>query len=181
MNNFFRRFANKAADSLGTGWAFMAAILTIAVWGITGPIFHFSDTWQLIINTATNLITFLMVFMIQNTQNRDAKAIPLKLDELIRAMHGARNNLASIEQLSDEELEALRLQFARMSQYYASLEPAEQVVVAAIVDEGEGGPHPVDSKDNNPQPDTPPQRETFPSTSVPSSENEKKPIRNLPL
>jgi low affinity Fe/Cu permease len=180
MNNIFRRFANKAADSLGTGWAFMAAILTIAVWGITGPVFHFSDTWQLVINTATNLITFLMVFMIQNTQNRDAKAIHLKLDELIRAMHGARNNLANIEQLSDEELESLRLQFARMSRYYASLEPAEQVVVAAIVDEDEGSPHPVDSRDNDPQPDTPSQPEIFPPTALPSSENEEPSIRNLP-
>jgi low affinity Fe/Cu permease len=180
MNNFFRRFANKAADALGTGWAFMAAILTIAVWGITGPIFHFSDTWQLVINTATNLITFLMVFMIQNTQNRDAKAIHLKLDELIRAMHGARNNLASIEQLSDEELESLRLQFHRMSEYYASLQPAEQVVVAAIIDEDEGDPHPVDSKDNDPQPYIAPQQELFPPAALPSSDNRNSSNHNHP-
>ena len=81
------------------------------VWGITGPTFHFSDTWQLIINTGTTIVTFLMVFLIQNTQNRDAKAVHLKLDELIRALKGARNNLVDLEKLSDEELKKLEEQF----------------------------------------------------------------------
>lgn len=146
MNNFFRRFAAKSADALGSGWAFMAAIMVIVVWAVTGPIFHFSDTWQLIINTATNLITFLMVFMIQNTQSRDAKAIHIKLDELIRAVHGARNSLVSIEGLSDEELETLNKQFQRISKYYAQVKPEEQVVVAAIVDEEEAMPTPAESQ-----------------------------------
>jgi low affinity Fe/Cu permease len=89
-------------------------VLVILVWLVTGPTFHFSDTWQLIINTATTVVTFLMVFLIQNTQNRDAKAMHLKLDELIRAMKGARNKLVDLEELSDEELSKLEEQFQRL-------------------------------------------------------------------
>jgi low affinity Fe/Cu permease len=97
-------------------WAFVVAILIIAVWGLTGPTFHFSDTWQLIINTGTTIVTFLMVFLIQNTQNRDAKAMHLKLDELIRAVQGARNRLVDLEKLSDDELKKLEEQFTRLRQ-----------------------------------------------------------------
>ena len=99
---------------LGSAWAFTGAVFVIVVWLLTGPTFHFSDTWQLIINTATTIITFLMVFLIQNTQNRDAKAVHLKLDELIRALKGARNQLVDLEDLSDEELKKLEEQFQRM-------------------------------------------------------------------
>ena len=96
---------------LGSAWAFCGAVLVIVVWLVTGPTFHFSDTWQLIINTATTVITFLMVFLIQNTQNRDAKAMHLKLDELIRALSGARNQLVDLENLSDDDLKKLEQQF----------------------------------------------------------------------
>jgi low affinity Fe/Cu permease len=99
---------------LGSAWAFCGAVLVIVVWLVTGPTFHFSDTWQLIINTATTVITFLMVFLIQNTQNRDAKAMHLKLDELIRAVTGARNQLVDLENLSDDELKNLEAQFQRL-------------------------------------------------------------------
>jgi low affinity Fe/Cu permease len=99
---------------LGSAWAFAGAVLVIAVWLLTGPTFHFSDTWQLIINTATTIITFLMVFLIQNTQNRDTKAVHLKLDEMIRALKGARNKLVDLEDLSDEELKKLEEQFKRL-------------------------------------------------------------------
>src|SRR5437016_10690725 len=99
---------------LGSAWAFGGAVFVILVWILTGPTFHFSDTWQLIINTATTIITFLMVFLIQNTQNRDAKAVHLKLDELIRAIKNARNQLVDLEDLSDEELKKLEEQFQRM-------------------------------------------------------------------
>jgi low affinity Fe/Cu permease len=99
---------------LGSAWAFAGAALVIAVWLITGPTFHFSDTWQLIINTATTIVTFLMVFLIQNTQNRDAKAVHLKLDELIRAIKDARNELVDLEDLSEEELKRLEAQFRQM-------------------------------------------------------------------
>jgi low affinity Fe/Cu permease len=99
---------------LGSAWAFASAILIIVIWGLTGPTFHYSDTWQLIINTGTTIVTFLMVFLIQNTQNRDAKAVHLKLDEVIRALKGARNELVDLENLSDEDLTSLEKQFERV-------------------------------------------------------------------
>jgi len=114
IRDSFRHFARKSSAVLGTAWAFIGALIIIAVWGLTGPVFHFSDTWQLIINTGTTIVTFLMVFLIQNTQNRDAKAMHLKLDELIRAIKGARNRLVDLEKLSDEELKQLEDQFTRL-------------------------------------------------------------------
>jgi low affinity Fe/Cu permease len=110
----FRIFAHQASLVLGSAWVFVGAVLIIGVWVLTGPAFHFSDTWQLIINTATTVITFLMVFLIQNTQNRDTKAVHLKLDELIRAIKSARNELVDLEDLSDDELKKLEEQFQRM-------------------------------------------------------------------
>jgi low affinity Fe/Cu permease len=99
---------------LGSAWAFVCAILIIVVWAMTGPTFHYSDTWQLIINTGTTIVTFLMVFLIQNTQNRDAKAVHLKLDELIRALGPARNHLVDLEKLSDDELKKLETEFEKL-------------------------------------------------------------------
>jgi len=112
----FRVFARHSSIALGSAWAFAGAVLVILVWVLTGPLFHFSDTWQLVINTATTIVTFLMVFLIQNTQNRDAKAVHLKLDELIRALKDARNELVDLEDLSDEELKKLEDQFKSMRQ-----------------------------------------------------------------
>jgi len=114
IRDSFRHFARKASAVLGSAWAFIGALVIIGVWGLTGPMFHFSDTWQLIINTGTTIVTFLMVFLIQNTQNRDAKAMHLKLDELIRAVQGARNRLVDLEALSDEELKKLEDQFKNL-------------------------------------------------------------------
>jgi len=114
VSDVFRLFAHRSAVMLGSAWAFAAAAFVILVWLVTGPTFHFSDTWQLIINTATTIITFLMVFLIQNTQNRDAKAMHLKLDELIRALKGARNQLVDLENLSDQDLKKLEEQFQHM-------------------------------------------------------------------
>jgi low affinity Fe/Cu permease len=111
VSDAFRIFARHSAIALGSAWAFAGAVLVILAWIISGPTFHFSDTWQLVINTATTIVTFLMVFLIQNTQNRDAKAVHLKLDELIRAIQGARNHLVDLEDLSDEELKKLEQQF----------------------------------------------------------------------
>jgi len=99
------------------------ACTTIVTWAVTGPLFHFSDTWQLVINTGTTIVTFLMVFLIQNTQNRDALAIHLKLDEVIRALKGARNQLVDIEELSDEELEKLRREFRRLGAGHLDAHP----------------------------------------------------------
>ncbi len=114
MRDAFHVFARKSSSVLGSAWAFIIAILIIVVWGVTGPTFHYSDTWQLIINTGTTIVTFLMVFIIQNTQNRDAKAVHLKLDELIRALKGARNNLLDLEKMSDDELKKLEEQFTKL-------------------------------------------------------------------
>ena len=114
VQDAFRVFARNSSIILGSAWAFTMAVLVIIIWGATGPTFHFSDTWQLIINTGTTIVTFLMVFLIQNTQNRDAKAVHLKLDEIIRAIKGARNELVDLEELSDEELKRLEKQFQRI-------------------------------------------------------------------
>jgi low affinity Fe/Cu permease len=114
VNDLFRAFSRNIASAVGSAWAFIVAITVVIVWAATGRMFHFSDTWQLIINTGTTIVTFLMVFLIQNTQNRDGKAVQLKLDELIRALRGARNKLVDLEDLSDEELKALKKEFQRL-------------------------------------------------------------------
>ena len=108
LNEKFRCTAAKVSELMGTSWAFLIACTTIIVWAITGPLFHFSDTWQLVINTGTTIITFLMVFLIQNSQNRDAKAMHLKLDEIIRSIQGARNQMVDLEDCTDEELAAIQ-------------------------------------------------------------------------
>jgi low affinity Fe/Cu permease len=114
MNHLFRRFARMTSDIVGSPIAFILAIGAILIWSAMGPIFGFSDTWQLVINTATTIITFLIVFLIQNTQNRDALAIHLKLDELLRGVEGARTGLVNLEELSDEEMERLHKDFERL-------------------------------------------------------------------
>ena len=116
MNEFFRKFSHRTAEAVGSYWAFVVAFLVVLGWLATGPIFGFSDTWQLVINTGTTIITFLMVFIIQNSQNRDGKAMQLKLDELIRAVKNARNELVDLEELSDDELRNLEGEFRRLKQ-----------------------------------------------------------------
>jgi low affinity Fe/Cu permease len=114
IRDAFGVFARKTSNILGSAWAFVLALLVIVVWAVTGPTFHYSDTWQLIINTGTTIVTFLMVFLIQNTQNRDAKAVHLKLDELIRALGPARNKLVDLEKLSDDQLKTLEAEFEKL-------------------------------------------------------------------
>jgi low affinity Fe/Cu permease len=109
----FRRFAHRVADAAGSPPAFIVAVATIVTWLVSGPFFGFSDTWQLVINTATTIVTFLMVFLIQNAQNRDARAIHLKLDELIRAVKGARSRLIDLEELTDAALDRLQQEFRK--------------------------------------------------------------------
>lgn len=104
---FFVRFANWASRKAGSSYAFIVAVLIVIVWGVSGPLFHFSDTWQLVINTGTTIVTFLMVFLIQNTQNRDTLSLQLKLSELVLAIKGAENKFAALEDMSDEELHEL--------------------------------------------------------------------------
>lgn len=110
----FRGFSKRTADLVGTPAAFLSAAGLIVLWAVTGPSFHFSDTWQLVINTGTTIITFLMVFLIQNTQNRDSRAIHLKLDELIKALHGARNSVIDLERLSDDQLKKLEDEYKKL-------------------------------------------------------------------
>ena len=110
----FGKFAARSSHYLGSRWAFVVAIGAIVVWAITGPIFHYSDTWQLVINTGTTIVTFLMVFLIQNTQNRDARSINLKLNELIRAIDKARDQMIDIENLSDLELDELQGRYEKI-------------------------------------------------------------------
>jgi low affinity Fe/Cu permease len=110
----FGGFATAASNGLGSKWAFMGAILIIVGWAASGPFFHFSDTWQLVINTGTTIVTFLMVFLIQNTQNRDARAMNLKLNELIYAIDAAGDEMLDIETLSDEELDVMQKRYERI-------------------------------------------------------------------
>ncbi len=110
-DSWFRRLSVRVSALVGSHWAFLVALLVVAGWAVTGPLFHYSDTWQLVINTGTTIVTFLMVFLIQATQNRDAKAVQLKLDELIRAQQRARNVFADLENASEEELREFAAEF----------------------------------------------------------------------
>jgi low affinity Fe/Cu permease len=112
----FALFANTCSSYMGSRWAFVFAVGIIVVWAVTGPLYHYSDTWQLIINTGTTIVTFLMVFLIQNTQNRDARAINLKLNELIESIKSARNEMIDIEHLSDAELDVLAQRYEAVRQ-----------------------------------------------------------------
>jgi low affinity Fe/Cu permease len=113
---WFTRFAKSTARATGRPAAFIVALGVILVWVITGPVFGFSDTWQLVINTGTTIVTFLMVFLIQNTQNRDAEAVQVKLDELIRAIDGAHNALLDLEELEETDLDRIRATYARLAE-----------------------------------------------------------------
>src|SRR5829696_8650564 len=115
LSHLFSELACKTAHFAGKPFAFTVAVLVVVIWGLTGPMFGYSDTWQLVINTSTTIVTFLMVFLIQHTQNRDSQAIHVKLDELIRAKKGARNSLLNLDDLSDEELEKIRMSFAKIA------------------------------------------------------------------
>jgi low affinity Fe/Cu permease len=123
MYDLFRRFALRVSIAMGSPWAFILATAVIVAWAATGPLFHFSDSWQLVINTGTTIATFLMVFIIQNTQNRDASAIHLKLDELLRAMAEARTSLVDLEDLPEKDLALLREQFRKLREESSSTLP----------------------------------------------------------
>lgn len=114
MRQSFHRLAACIAEATGSPWAFGTAIILIVAWVASGPVFGFSDTWQLVVNTGTTIITFLMVFLIQNAQNRDSQAVQIKLDELLRALEGARTAIINIEDLSEEDLAQLRKQFQEL-------------------------------------------------------------------
>ncbi|HEX4894021.1 MAG TPA: low affinity iron permease family protein [Hyphomicrobiaceae bacterium] len=121
MRDAFRKLAEQTAHAVGSPWAFMLALATIVVWALLGPVYGYSDTWQLIINTGTTIITFLMVFLIQNTQNRESRIVALKLDELLRGVEGARTALVNLDSMSDAELEHVQMEFSRLRERYAPL------------------------------------------------------------
>jgi low affinity Fe/Cu permease len=112
---WFNRTAKVTARACGHPYTFAGSVALVVIWAVLGPVFHYSDTWQLVINTATTVLTFLVVFLIQNTQNRDAAAMQIKLDELIRAVRGAKNQLVALEDLSDEELDQYKARFAELA------------------------------------------------------------------
>src|ERR1700752_1818134 len=120
MNELFHRFSRRMAVITGSAWAFMLAIAVIVVWALTGPFFGFSDTWQLVINTGTTIITFLMVFLIQRAQNKDAHATQLKLNEIVSALEGASNRLVNVEDLSEHELETLHEHYNTLARMAAA-------------------------------------------------------------
>jgi len=126
MINLFSRFARAASGWFAHPVAFILAIVFVTVWAITGPMFHYSDTWQLVINTSTTILTFLMVFLVQNAQNRDARAMQVKLDELLRAVGKARNELIDLEHLSEEELDRYCKEFETMHKRYQAMFEAKQ-------------------------------------------------------
>jgi low affinity Fe/Cu permease len=132
MNQVFRKFSVAAANALGSSWMFIANVLLILVWLVAGPFFHYSDTWQLVVNTATTVFTYLAVFLIQNTQNRDAVATHLKLDELIKGVKGARTGLVNLEKLSDEELEVLQEEFNKLRSEHSKKGDIEGVSASAV-------------------------------------------------
>ena len=111
VNDLFHKIAVKVSAAVGKPWVFLLAVAAIIIWAVSGPLFGFSDTWQLVINTTTTIVTFLMVFLIQNTQNRDAKAMHLKLDELIKSVKGARSRLIDLEEMTDDQLDELQEEF----------------------------------------------------------------------
>ena len=116
LSQILEQFALKATKATGTSMAFILALSAIVIWGLTGPLFHYSDTWQLVINTSTTIITFLMVFLIQRTQNKDAQAIHIKLNEIVAALEGASNRLIDVEDLSESELETLHKHYQKLVQ-----------------------------------------------------------------
>jgi low affinity Fe/Cu permease len=131
MKRFFITLSNGTAHAMGSPWAFLVALLVCAIWALSGPCYHYSDTWQLVINTGTTIVTFLMVFLIQNTQNRDTRALHLKLDELIFAMRRARNEMIDIECLNDEELEAIAERFKSLRERCLEKRLRKQVTAPA--------------------------------------------------
>jgi low affinity Fe/Cu permease len=126
MRDSFRKFAVACANRMGSPWSFLLGLLAVIVWTVTGPLFHFSNTWQLVINTGTTIVTFLMVFLIQNAQNREAKYTQLKLDELLVAIKGARPALIDLDRLSDDDLRQLEAEFIKRGHMGAVLKHKDQ-------------------------------------------------------
>ena len=134
QDSWFRRFSCAVAAAVGSHWAFITALVVVLAWAITGPMFDYSDSWQLVINTGTTIVTFLMVFLIQATQNKDSKAVQLKLDELIRAQNTARNVFADLENATDEELKEFAEEFKALRAKGLSHEKAAREAASAAAE-----------------------------------------------
>lgn len=134
LNFWFSRFASRTAEIVGHPYVFFGAVVVLLLWAVSGPYFRYSDTWQLIINTGTTIVTFLVVFLIQNTQNRDAKALHLKLDELIRSHHPANDDLIDIQKLSDEELDELEKRYEKIRKACEARRSGKRPEIAAEQD-----------------------------------------------
>ena len=134
MRRFFNRFATVTSTAAGQPLTFVTAVIVVLVWAVTGPVFRFSDTWQLVINTGTTIITFLMVFLIQNSQNRDGAAMQAKLDELLRAVDKAREQFIGIEHLTDQQIELLRSALERHAKEQKRPKTAKQKTAGDTVD-----------------------------------------------
>ena len=141
LKEVFGRLTAKTSEAAGSFWAFSAAAMLVVVWAATGPFFHYSEVWQLVINTSTTIITFLMVFIIQHAQNKDMRAVHLKLNELIAAVDGASNRLIDVEDLSDREVEALYHRFQTLARTAAKLEHGAKVSIEQAERKAETGSH----------------------------------------
>jgi low affinity Fe/Cu permease len=144
LNESFRKMSVAASAALGSPWVFVANVLLLLVWLAAGPFAGFSDTWQLVVNTATTVFTYLAVFLIQNTQNRDAIAVHLKLDELISSVHGARNRLVDLENLSDEELSQLQEEFKRLQKHAMENKADNHRAIEGELEDVVGNPKPAE-------------------------------------
>lgn len=150
LPDYFHSFAQKTSSILGSPWMFSLAVAIILIWAALGPVFKYSDPWQLMINTGTTIVTFLMVFLIQNTQNRDARAIHLKLDELLRAVDAARTGFVDLEELSEAELEQLHKDFQELhKQYGTSLQSKMTAVQEALGERRGKGKKPSSTRKKN--------------------------------
>ena len=137
MNELFSRIARRTAHLAGSAWAFLLAVGLVVAWALSGPIFHFSETWQLVINTGTTIITFLMVFLIQSSQNHDSAAMQIKLDELIRAVDGAKNSVISLESSTEDEMQQQSAAIHRLAGLH---DPADTAGVSAMLDDRAASP-----------------------------------------
>ena len=140
VEEVFATLAGKVSQAAGSFWTFSVALLVVLVWAGTGPLFHYSETWQLVINTGTTIVTFLMVFVIQHAQNKDMRAVQLKLNELIAAVEGASNRLIDVEDLSDKEVEHLYTRFKTLAKTAQKVSHGAKLTIDSSDDEGDGDP-----------------------------------------
>jgi low affinity Fe/Cu permease len=178
VEEVFANAAGKVSQAAGSFWTFSLAFLVVLVWAATGPIFHYSETWQLVINTGTTIVTFLMVFVIQHAQNKDMRAVQLKLNELIAAVEGASNRLIDVEDLTDRELEHLYTRFKTLAKTAQKVSHGAKLTIDSSDDEGdeEGDEHDEDEHDHS----APPPSSKAPGHGHAESEAEKKPVSVKP-